>query len=143
MPVTHTEQRGFTLVETLVAAVVIAMALGANYLLFARSWQQHQHGVHHARAVGLARSVAESLGAARVASRADPKACSNGVASACVALASGNAVTATWRQRAGDILPAAQLGVSRRNDASLRIEVTWRDPLWPAPSRYALEVDPP
>ncbi|MEM9057203.1 MAG: prepilin-type N-terminal cleavage/methylation domain-containing protein [Pseudomonadota bacterium] len=147
MPVTRCphslRQRGFTLVEVLIATAVIAMALGANYLLFARGWQQHQHGVHTARAVTLARGVAEALTAARVGGLAAPDDCAAGDARACTALAAGEAITETWRQRAQAQLPAAQLGVRRAVNGSLRIDVTWQAPLWPTPSRYRLSVAAP
>ncbi|MEL6447809.1 MAG: prepilin-type N-terminal cleavage/methylation domain-containing protein [Pseudomonadota bacterium] len=136
-------QQGFTLVEVLVATAVIAMALGANYALFARSWQQHQHGVHIARAVTVARSVAEALAAAHVGNLAAPDACAAGHAQACAALAAGDAITETWRQRARAQLPEAQLGVRRAADGSLRIDVTWQEPLWPTTSRYRLSVATP
>ncbi|MEL6950407.1 MAG: prepilin-type N-terminal cleavage/methylation domain-containing protein [Pseudomonadota bacterium] len=147
MPVTvhpgSLHQQGFTLVEVLIATAVIAMALGANYLLFARSWQQHQHGIHTAHAVTLARGVAEALAAARVGSLATPNACAAGNTQACAALAAGENITETWRRRARAQLPAGQLGVRRAVDGSLRIDVTWQAPLWPTTSRYRLSVAAP
>ena len=136
-------QRGFTLVEALIATVVIAAALGANYLLFARSWQQHQHGVHTARAVTLARGAAEALAAARVGDFAAPDDCAAGDARACAALTAGDAITESWRQRARGQLPAAQLGVRRDTDGGLRIDITWHEPFWPTASQYRLVVAAP
>lgn len=135
-------QRGFTLVETLVAVAVIGAALGGNYLLFARLWQQHQHGVHHARAVTLARGAAEGMLAARVPELGDPAACAAGVAAACAALARGDDITQAWRTRASEALPAGRLGVTRHPSGELRIELTWREPLSPATSRYRLRIPP-
>ena len=135
--------RGFTLVETLVAVAVVAAALGANYLLFARTWQQHQHGVHHARAVTLARSVVAAMGAARVPALADPAACAAGNAAACAALARGDAITNAWRLRAGLALPSGRLAVARHPDGSMRIALSWREPFSPGASDYRLRVAPP
>lgn len=133
-------QCGFTLVEVLIATAVIAMALGANYLLFARSWQHYEHGVHISRAVMVARGVAEALAAARVDQLAAPDACVAGSAQACAALAAGDTITESWRQRARAQLPNAQLGVQRAADGSLRINVTWHAPLSPTTSQYRLSV---
>ena len=134
--------RGFALVETLVAIAVVAAALGGNYLLFTRTWQQHQHGVHHARAVVIARAAAAALDAAQVGPLADPVRCSSGDAAACAAIARADALTRTWRQRAARVLPASLLGVRRHPDGRVDVDVAWREPLSPTSSRYRLRVGP-
>ena len=86
---------GMTVIEVLVAIVIVAIALGANAALFLRAWQQHQHATDHAQAVGLARSVVEAATALRAAELADPAACDAGVAPACLTLSATAALIPT------------------------------------------------
>ena len=139
----ETPTRGFTLVEVLVAMLTLAIGLAGNYLMFARSMQQQQHGTYQGRAVIIARGVAADLGAGRVALLASPAACNAGDATACAALARLSATDRRWQPIVAARLPRGVLRIQGAGTGTVTISVGWQDVLSLQASAYRLTVTSP
>lgn len=131
--------RGFTLLEVLVAMLVVAIGMTGNYLAFARSLQQQQHGIYQARAVSLAASVTDTLLVGRAVALADEQACNSGLTIACAAIEWRDSQLAFWQSEISNQLPNASMRVTNTADALL-IEINWRDTLSPIASNLQVRA---
>lgn len=123
--------------------VTVAIGLSGNYLLFARSMQQQQHGTYQSRAVVLTRSIAEDLRAGRIVALADATRCALPDPEACAAIHWLAQVQARWRPVVDRQLPRAVLDLNRIGAGEVRIRVQWQDTLSLRPSVYQQAVISP
>lgn len=133
-------RRGFTLLEILVAVVMLALGVSGNALLLTRSLQLHSAGIMQSRAVAIATSAQATLHTGSAASLADTAACDGGDAVACAALAWQAEQLRRASAAASASLPAGTLDVTSSGAATV-ITITWRDRASLSPRQFVLTVE--
>lgn len=132
--------RGFTLVEILVAMIIVAVSLVGNYALFARTTQQSQHGLYAMRASRLAVSAIDRL---RVHGGLDNTLfarCTAGEPIACTRYLERNAAIETLRSIAARTIPSGQFELRRQGTTHWRVIVQWQAPLSATRDHYHMSV---
>lgn len=108
MPIHRRNQAGVTLIEIMVALLVLSIGLLGLAALQAFSLQANQGAYHRTQAVNVSYEVADFLRA----NRGDP----------------GNVSMAFWEQRVGEQLPNGDINVALNAAAGTAvISVTWND----------------
>lgn len=134
--------RGFTLVEVLVAAVIVSIAIGVNYQLFGRVLQHHADNTARLRAISIAHSLSEALRAFGTLQPALAERCELADISACNRLIASDDQIESHTRLAEQQLPQGSITTQRGGDGRVRILVRWRLSHSLTHDQYRLEALP-
>jgi type IV pilus assembly protein PilV len=137
-------QKGFTLVEVLIALIVLSIGMLGMAALLLKSLQSGRSSLYRTQAITLAAGLADRMRANRVP--AGVYACGD----PCDAGAGGDAIAAadlgTWVDQIETALPAGEGGVEytpagATTPANYLITVRWTEPGYPIQISYTLRAD--
>jgi type IV pilus assembly protein PilV len=128
-------EKGFTLVEVLVALVILAVGLLGMATLLTSSMQSSQGAYRRSQASTLAYDLVERMrfNRDRAVSSDDYTLAANAGASTSPSCASGGCTPAQlaqkdlfeWRAALGNALPGATAAVTRSNDNKYQVTINW------------------
>lgn len=131
--------KGFTLIEILVAMVVVAVSLVGNYALFARTTQQNQQGLYAMRASRIAASAIDRLHVNGGLDNTLFARCTAGEPIACERYLQRDDAIAALRVIASAALPNGQFEL-RRQGQRWRIIVQWHAAFTLSARDYSIAV---
>ncbi|MEL7024405.1 MAG: prepilin-type N-terminal cleavage/methylation domain-containing protein [Pseudomonadota bacterium] len=136
------KRRGFTLIEVLVAAILVAFMLVASYQLFARTLLHHAHNTYVQRAVSICHGLSETL---RVIDGLAPNLeadCAAGDIGACRRRDQVVRALTNHQSQTAAALPDGSLSTTRGGDGRLRITLSWSSGAPLTPGLYRMEIVP-
>jgi prepilin-type N-terminal cleavage/methylation domain-containing protein len=125
----RSRRRGFTLIEILVALLIVAGGLLGNIALHAHAVRHNSHGLLHLRAVRLGGDVAAALrlfpeAVGHYGASAMPQACIT-TAQICTAEDWARLMLDHWKRPGADALPGAALSITGSASGTAVIEIGW------------------
>ncbi|MEN7341569.1 MAG: prepilin-type N-terminal cleavage/methylation domain-containing protein [Pseudomonadota bacterium] len=125
MQLKKASSKGFTMLEILIASMVVAIGFAGNYALMTHSLRQHSFGLHLSRAAHITASVGEELRAAGALTSDLERRCAEGEVAACRSQAWQLKARTRWQQYCDDALPkcAITITIGTRNS---NISVSWQ-----------------
>ncbi|MEL7312470.1 MAG: prepilin-type N-terminal cleavage/methylation domain-containing protein [Pseudomonadota bacterium] len=133
---------GFTLLEVMLASVLIAFMLIASYQLFAKTLLHQAHNTHIQRAIAIGSSLLETVRAFDCLAPNLQATCDGGDEQACRRIQQLSTIVATHRSQTTTLLPSGRLQTTRGGDGRLRITLTWDTGAPLTPGVFRLEILP-